>query len=106
MKDIKDVDIKVNDNVVFSVGTKLMTGTVVKVREGRARETVRVRLHTPEQIFGYGYYQKDANGEYIRDANGYQVWTRDVVRLREFRDVASTAYRLMVCNPPIDNPGK
>lgn len=100
MLDCKGKEILPNQKVVFSVGTRLVTGTVASVRHPRGMyahvdfEIAKILLDEPERRFGQCRYEQDAQGN-------WQVINGDEKTPRLARE-CSESVRIMV----LDNSTK
>ena len=99
MKDCKGKELSVGQEVVFSVGTKLMTGIVCRIRDAkrynRTIPTTRITLNPPEEI-------ADWNWEPIAGVADDAPWherydrVRTVTGYRQFREICEEERILVI----------
>ena len=100
IKDIKGVEIEVGDKVVFSVGTALKTGVVLRTRLRTGHyggsSIVRVKLDVPEPR-GAKHTWQQVNSHWVK----VPVNPVDVPAPRTEREVYGCTSRLLVLDTPI-----
>lgn len=78
MKDCKEKELEIGQKVVFTVGTKLITGTVTRVRIANRYNniypTVKIRLDIPERRYKKGGWLRNLDGTIQTDGNGDWVY--------------------------------
>lgn len=106
MQDCLGREIKLDDEVAFSVGTTIKTGKVVRIREknsyGRTYEVARILLTVPEMTGGRYNYLRNADNSYRRDENGSIMFEVIGAKPKLTRDCDDKS-RIIIVNKALDN---
>lgn len=82
MKDCVGRDIKLNDQLAFTVGTRILTGCVVKIYEGqqwgRPTKKIKVALSKPEAKGKWGWVAGEKGGTAFKYIPSGQIYFRTV----------------------------